>query len=97
MHNFSPRFSFSPVGLCGTGVAVLAVTYICLIAVVMSYAAVTMEFSQSVKNEKATVAVLESRYLTALERLTSTDHVTEGYALPVTQAFVPAKSVTARR
>lgn len=97
MHNFSLRLSFSPVALCGTGVAVLAVTYLCLIAVVMSYATVTMEFSQSAKNEKATVAVLESQYLAALERLTSTDYVAEGYALPAQQAFVPAKSVTARR
>ena len=57
---FSRFISISPVSLCGSIVAVLVVSYIGLIAVVMSYAALTVEFSQSVKNVEATVATLES-------------------------------------
>ncbi|MBI2409756.1 hypothetical protein HYV30_01800 [Candidatus Kaiserbacteria bacterium] len=91
------RVSFSPVKLCGGLVAVLALTYIALIAIVMSYAVLTMEFSQSVKNDEAVVAELESRYLAAIAAITNTDYVAAGYATPQKQSFVPAKNVTALR
>ncbi|MHB8710530.1 MAG: hypothetical protein ACYC6X_03215 [Minisyncoccota bacterium] len=93
MRNF--RFSF--LSLCYGSVGVLLVTYIGLIAAVMSYAALTVEFSQSVKNDEAAVAVLESQYLASVTRITNTDYVTEGYAAPIAQVFVQAKSVTALR
>ena len=88
-------FSFQ--SLCTGAVAVLLVAYIGLIAVVMSYAAFTVEFSQSVRNDEATVAVLESRYLATVARITSMDYRTEGYAKPSVQSFVPAQNVTALR
>ena len=74
-----------------------AIAYIVLIAVVMSYAALTISFSQSVKNDEATVAVLESKYLTDVASLTNTNYVAAGYALPVAQMYVPAKEMTALR
>lgn len=78
-------------------VGVLLVAYIGLIAVVMSYAALTIEFSQSVKNDEAAVASLESQYLATVARTTTTDYLAEGYAPPIAKIFVPAKSVTALR
>lgn len=97
MYNFRPHFSFSVVPLCTGIVALLGVTYIGLIAVVMSYAALTVEFSQSVKNDEATVGVLESQYLASVARITSMNYIAVGYALPVSKTFVPVKSVTALR
>ncbi len=97
MRNFRFHLPFSPTAICFGTVAVLAVTYIGLIAVVMSYAALTIEFSQSVKNDKSTVAVLEEQYLSAIADMMDTNYVTAGYALPVVEIFVPAKSVTALR
>ena len=82
--------------LTGT-VGVLAVTYIGLIAVVMSYAALTIEFSQSVKNDEAAVAVLEGQYLSSVAQITNTNYLAEGYTAPVAQLFVPGESVTALR
>jgi hypothetical protein len=73
------------------------VTYIGLIAVVMSYAALTIEFSQSVRNDESVVATLEGNYLSSVAHITSTDYGMAGYALPVDKIFVPAKSVTALR
>lgn len=97
MHRPHARFSFSLVPLCGGLVALLVVVYIGLIAVVMSYAALTVEFSQSVRNDEAEVAVLETRYLAAVAQVTSTDYVRAGYTKPLSQTFVPAKSGTALR
>lgn len=79
------------------GVAVLAVVYIGLIAVVMSYAALTIEFSQSVRNDEAEVAALEGRYLDAVARVMATDYAAADYAVPVAKTFVRAASVTALR
>ncbi|MHB8660936.1 MAG: hypothetical protein ACYC75_03330 [Minisyncoccota bacterium] len=97
MSNFRTHFSFSPLSLCYAAVGVLLVTYIGLIAAVMSYAALTVEFSQSVKNDEGTVATLESQYLASVERITNTDYQTEGYTAPIAEIFVPAKSATALR
>lgn len=83
--------------LCSGTVVVLAVAYIGLIAVVMSYATLTLEFSQSVKNDEAAVAVLESQYLRGVARIESLDYHTLGYAAPREKVFVPAASMTALR
>lgn len=91
------HFSFSMVPLCIGTVAILLVLYIGLIATVMSYAALTIEFSQFVKNGESAVAVLESRYLETVARITATDYVAEGYTLPVAKTFVRAESTTALR
>ena len=97
MHNSSFHFPFSPTALCSGVVAILAVSYIGLIAVVMSYAALTIEFSQSVKSDEAVVATLEGQYLSSVANVTSVDYSADGYAAPVAEIFVPAKSVTALR
>lgn len=90
-------FRFSPVSLCAGAVAVLLVAYIGLIAVVMSYAALTIEFSQSVRNNEASVAALEGQYLAAVAHITATDYAAAGYVLPVAKTFVKAEDVTAIR
>lgn len=97
MHNLRSFFSFSILSVCYGAVGVLLVGYIGLIAVVMSYAALTVEFSQSVKNDEAAVAVLEGQYLSSVARLTGTDYASEGYAKPTEKVFVRAESMTALR
>ena len=97
MYNIRHRFSFSLLSLCYGAVGVLAVAYIGLIAVVMSYATLTVEFSQSVKNNEATVATLESEYLSVVANITNTDYALQGYTQPLAKLFVPTKSVTALR
>lgn len=78
-------------------VIILLVTYIGLIAVVMSYAASTVEFSQSVRDDESAVAALESEYLSRIANLTAADYTALGYEKPVSQAFVRAEGVTALR
>lgn len=99
MRNSRSRFhiSFSLTTFCSCAVAVLVVAYIGLIAVVMSYAALTIGFSQSVKNDEAVVATLEQQYLSTVAQITNTDYAAAGYALPVAEIFVPAKNATALR
>ncbi|HUY05415.1 MAG TPA: hypothetical protein VMV62_01720 [Candidatus Paceibacterota bacterium] len=97
MHNFRLHPKFSIVSLLSGAVGVLAVSYIGLIAVVMSYAALTVEFSQSVKNDEAAVAVLEGQYLSSIASIQDLDYRTVGYAAPLAQIFVPATSMTALR
>jgi len=90
-----PKFSVT--ALCSGVAVVLLVTYIGLIAVVMSYAALTIEFSQSVRNDEAAVAALESQYLASISIITNTDYVAAGYSMPIAKTFVPTKSATALR
>ena len=97
MYNFHSRFPFSLLSLCSGTVAVLAVSYIGLIAVVMSYAALTVEFSQSVRNDETTVAVLEQRYISTMTHITGTDYSAMGYTKPLVEVFVQAKNVAALR
>ena len=97
MRNFRSYFPFSVVSLCSGAVAVLVVAYIGLIAVVMSYAALTVEFSQSVRNDEAAVAVLEGQYLASVAHITGTNYAAEGYTKPTAKVFVRAESVTALR
>ena len=89
--------SVSTVSLCVTTIGVFAVAYIGLIAVVMSYATLTVSFSQSMKNDEAIVAVLESEYLAHIAAIESLDYHTAGYMTPVAETFVPTKSMTALR
>jgi len=97
MYNLRAHLPFSLLSLSYGAVGTLLVVYIGLIAVVMSYATLTVEFSQSIKNDTSTVAVLEAKYLASVVRLTNTDYFAEGYAKPITQTFIRAKSVTALR
>ncbi|MSU74272.1 hypothetical protein EXS57_00660 [Candidatus Kaiserbacteria bacterium] len=97
MHNTRSLLPFSPLTLCYGVVGVLVVTYIGLIAVVMSSAVLTVEFSQSVKSNIAAVAVLEGQYLANVARITNTNYMSEGYVKPIKKEFVRAESVTALR
>lgn len=97
MRNFISYPRFSVTSFASLVVAVLLVTYIGLIAVVMSYAALTVEFTQSVRNDGSAVAVLESHYLSDVARIASTDYVAAGYAKPAALSFVRTQSGTALR
>jgi hypothetical protein len=84
------------VSLCVSVVAILFVAYIGLIAVVMSYAASTVAFSQSVKNGSAAVATLESEYLAGVARIADMNYSAAGYAKPLTKMFVQAQNAALR-
>ncbi len=95
MRNFRLHFSF--VRLCTGTVGMLFVTYLALIAVVMSYASLTIEFSQSIKNTESSVAVLESQYLASVAQITTLNYTESGYVTPLAKQYVHTKSVTAVR
>jgi hypothetical protein len=97
MHKLRFHFPYSPVKILLGTLGALLLVYIGLIAVVMSYAAITVEFSQSVRNGEASIAVLEGEYLAGVARITSLDYVKAGYARPSVKVFVRADSVTALR
>ena len=87
----------SPITLALALAATLGVVYIGLIATVMSYATLTVGFAQSVRDDEAVIATLESRYLDTISEITATDYVALGYEKPVQQTFVPKAPVTALR
>lgn len=97
MHNIRYFIPYSLQSLCAGAAAALLVAYIGLIAVVISYAAFTVEFSQSVRNDEAAVAVLEQQYLANVARITGMDYLAAGYAKPKIETFVPATNATAVR
>lgn len=93
----NPLRSFSPVSLVAFAALVLTTGYLALIAVVMGYAALTVEFTQSVRNDESKIAELESAYLAAVSQVTSIDFAQAGYQKPIAESFVPTRSVTALR
>jgi hypothetical protein len=97
MHKLRTYFPYSIVSVCYGAVATLGTVYIGLIAVVMSYAALTVEFSQSVRNDEASIAALEARYLATVAEITSTDYTIAGYAKPVSLSYVSKQGPTALR
>jgi hypothetical protein len=93
----NPPFRFSPVPLAAGIVAALVIGYLGLIATVMSYAAVTIDFAQSERTDEAVVAKLEARYLDAVAEVTGADYAALGYAKPSAETFVPTAPATALR
>ena len=91
------RLPFSSVALTLALVVTLGVAYIALIAVVMSYAALTVEFAQSVRSDEAVIATLEARYLGTVSAITDTDYPATGYTKPAVLVYVPKAPVTALR
>jgi len=88
---------FSFLRFCTGGVAVLFIVYVGLVAVVMSYASLTIEYSQSIKNDGASVAVLESKYLASVAQINAANFPASEYTAPLSKRYVPAQSVTAVR
>jgi hypothetical protein len=97
MRSVAYRLPFSPVSIAGAVVGALVVGYLGLIAVVMSYAAVTIEFAQSVRNDESQVAALEAQYLEKVSVISNTDYAALGYAKPLAEIYVPTAPVTALR
>ncbi|MEK7144998.1 MAG: hypothetical protein AAB794_04070 [Patescibacteria group bacterium] len=97
MHKTHALFPFSLLTICYGVVGVLVVAYIGLIAVVMSSAVLTVEFSQSIKNDVAAVALLEGQYLANVAHITRANVAALGYTKPLIKTFVRAESVTALR
>jgi purine-cytosine permease-like protein len=75
--------------------ALLALSYIAVIAVVMSYAALHVEFAQEVRSDEAAVAALESSYLASLSTMTGMDYRALGYTRPLAKVFVTGSAPTA--
>ena len=73
----------------------LALTYVGLIAVVMSYATLHVEFTQEVRSDEASIAALEASYLATLSSLTATDYRSLGYEKPLSKRFVTGVGATA--
>lgn len=88
---------YTPASLAFGLVGMLVVVYLGLIAVVISYAALTVEFSQSLRNDEAVVAELEARYLARVAEINTIDYRTQGYSKPLAQHFVTADRGTALR
>jgi len=86
---------YSPVSVLGGVTALLAISYVALIATVMSYAALQVEFAQSVRTDESAVAALESTYLAQVASITTTDYQTLGYHKPLAEYFVPGTKETA--
>jgi hypothetical protein len=87
--------AWSLLSALAAGNVVLALSYLGLVAFSMSYAALEVEFSQSVKDDQAAVAALDARYLAALRAITASDYSTLGYAPPAAEFYVPAAPATA--
>lgn len=91
------RWSMSPVKALACVAVALALSYVALIALVMNYAALTVGFAQSIRNDETAIAKLEQRYFATLDSISRTDYRAHGYAKPASQTFVTSASVTALR
>lgn len=97
MRSNAIHFPVSFLTLCVGTAVISAVVYVALIAVVMSYATLTVSFAQSVKNDQSKIAQLESQYLASIAQIEGLDYIKAGYAIPKVRIFVPTASMTALR
>lgn len=67
---------------------VLLVSYIALIATIMVYGTLQMQFAQRVRDTSAHVGVLESQYLSLITQINKTNPSTLGFTKPVSIAYV---------
>ena len=70
----------------------LSVGYLCLIAVVMTYAAITSHLAQAEKEVRTDVSRLEEQYLAQVAAIQQSDVAAAGYARPTAIMFVQEKS-----
>lgn len=91
------RLPFAPVKMLICIALGLMFTYVALIAAIMNYAALTVGFAQSVRDNESVIASLEATYFSGLHAITDTDYAAQGYAKPFAQVFVPSAPVTALR
>ena len=95
MRSLHFNFPFRALPFCYAIIGTLLLCYLATVAMVMSYAALTIEFTQSVRNDTSVVAQLEKQYLAGVADITSVDYSFEGYEKPQIKHFVRAKSGTA--
>jgi hypothetical protein len=79
--------TFSPVQWLTGVVVALVVTYIGLIAFVMSYAAIQTETAQSVRDSSAEVSLLETQYFDKTSALGAIDPGSLGYSAPIAKNY----------
>lgn len=91
------RLPYAPIKMLACIGVALAVLYVALIALVMNYAALTVSFAQSIRNDEAAIARLEQAYFSELDALSRADYRALGYAKPVAHAFVTGAPATALR
>jgi hypothetical protein len=75
--------------------ALFVLLYVGIMAIVMSYATMQIEFAQSVRTDEASVAMLESSYLTAVDQVTQVNYLGQGYGKPTAELFVTSAAQTA--
>lgn len=97
MSSLRHRLPFSPRSLAWSLVGALSVVYMGLIALIMSSAVLTIEFSHSIKNSESAIAALEARYLASVAEIAGADYRSVGYAIPSAAHFVEAENVAALR
>jgi len=88
MHSAAFINRFSPVQYLLAINVLLVVTYIGLIAFVMSYAAIETELAQSVRDASAQVSVLEVAYFNKTAELGAVNPVQLGYSAPIAKSYV---------
>lgn len=67
---------------------VLLVSYLAMLAFIMVYGTLQMQFAQRVRDTSAQVGVLESQYLSLVTQINKTDPSTLGFTKPVAIAYV---------
>ncbi len=93
MHNVF--HNWSPLRILAALNGGLILLYLGLIAFVMSYAAMHVEYAQSLRETQAAVGTLEAKYLAQVSGITTTDYAALGYQKPLSQAFVPSTPTAA--
>ncbi len=67
---------------------ILLVSYLALLAFIMVYGTLQMQFAQRVRDTSAQVGVLESQYLSLITQINKSDPSTLGFTKPVAIAYV---------
>ena len=71
---------------------ILFITYITLLAIIMTYGVVQTQSAQTLSDTRATVGTLETHYLATIKNISATNPKTAGFTKPSTIAYVSGTS-----
>lgn len=91
MRKYNSRAAVLPlpvVSILSVVASILFVTYIALLAIVMTYGVIQTQSAQALSDTRATIGTLETNYLATIKKISATNPDALGFTKPSTVAYV---------
>lgn len=87
-HSKAATFPISPISALSITAGILFITYVALLALVMTYGVMQTQSAQALRDTRAAVGTLETHYLTTIKEISAINPSAAGFTKPSTIAYV---------